>query len=261
MSTASASTTIRRQLEEASGKPVVLSPAPELGAFATISLAGPEQQAHILHYRPAFSADLDYLVAFQCTFGLRSVQSARPFDLSSGLKLEQDIEQLINEHFAARGLENTPEAKQQFAMRLKTGLGQQLRSIPISIRVDKSLLERFPELAPMQRRCIELQLQQQMQTLGPSVREVVPQRIYDASCAMNSAFAKFWAKQWAEPQISLPFVAAGYDQIGESLLTAVNSADSGPDSDRQLVENWATILKIEDWFEVIDRPVSKPAKP
>jgi hypothetical protein len=261
LSTKAASDRIKQELERASGKPVLVTQDLELPTIATISLANAGQPAHVLRYNPKHTAGLDYIIAFQCGFGLRSVQSVRPFDLTSGQLFDREVEQLIEEHFAAKGMDRSPDAIRQFGTILKAGLGQQLRSIPISIRVDSWIRDSFPVLAEQQRQCTEFQLQQQMQTLGPAVREVVPRKMYDASTAMNAAYAKFWATQWGEPQIALPFVAAGYGQIADSLLAEVQTSESGPDTDRNLVENWAEILKINNWFKVVDRVVGNRPQP
>ena len=146
-----------------------------------------------------------------------------------------------------------PDVAPNLATQFVAGLGAQLRSMPIAIRVDAWLFDEFEDLREQQRQNIVVQLQEAMQGLGPQVKAIAPRPIVDANLAMNSAFAKFWSARWNDPTIALPFVSAGYDAVGNRLLELAESGKADPDSDRALVETWAKQLDLDGWFRVIDK--------
>ena len=175
------------------------------------------------------------------------------FDVASTAAMGPEFKRLIEEHLAKSSTGIPASMVPQLCQQLGHGLGLQLRSMPIAIRVDEWLYRDYPALAELQRKSIERQLQEAMQALGPSVRAFAPQRIIDANVGMSCAFAKFWAVTWKEPEVEVPFVSAGYGKIGDELLGLVQSMDWSPDGDRELVNQWAQRLGLASWFHTIDK--------
>ncbi len=165
----------------------------------------------------------------------------------------QEVKQMIEKHLRMTGSDVPMSMVPQFCQQLGHGLGLQLRSMPIAIRVDEWLYRDYPALADLQRKSIERQLQEAMHALGPRVRAFAPQRIIDANVGMSCAFAKFWASTWNEPEVALPFTSAGYSKIGDELSGLVQSLDRSPDGDRELVNQWAERLGLASWFQTIDK--------
>jgi hypothetical protein len=212
-----ASNAIEKLLTASTGKPVVLQRDPNCNGYASIKIALASDVAHLLRYRPEFEAELPYLSAFQCGLALRSIQ-AEPknrFDLTSTPTMGDEVKQLIEEHLRKSGIGIPMSMVPQLCSQLGHGLGLQLRSIPIAIRVDDWLYRDYPALAELQKKNIERQLQEAMHALSPSVRVFAPQEIVDANAGMSCAFAKFWAETWDQPEIAVPFISAGYGKIGE----------------------------------------------
>ncbi len=246
---------VRMQLESLSAKPVLVHRDPSCAGHASISIASVDAPAHLLRYKPEFESELPYLSAFQCGMALRSIQAktANRFDLASAPAMGQEAKHLIEEHLRKTGSDMPILMVPQLCQQLGHGLGLQLRSMPIAIRVDEWLYRDYPDLADLQRKSIQRQLQEAMHALGPSVRAFAPQRIIDANVGMSSAFAKFWAATWNEPEVALPFTSAGYGKIGDELLGLVHSLDRSPDGDRELVNQWAERLGLASWFQTIDK--------
>jgi hypothetical protein len=246
---------IEEKLAAASGKPVLVHRDPNFAGHASIAIAMDDAPAHLLRYKPEFESELPYLSAFQCGMALRSIQAktVHRFDLASSPAMGQEVKQLIEEHLRKLGSDVPTSMVPQLCQQLGHGLGLQLRSMPIAIRVDQWLYRDYPALADLQRKSIERQLQEAMHALGPSIRAFAPQRIIDANVGMSCAFAKFWAATWNEPQVALPFTSAGYGRIGDELLGLVQSLDPSPDGDRELVNQWAIRLGLADWFQTIDK--------
>ena len=61
------------ELEEATGKPVLIVEAPELKVLATIRRAGPEDSSHVLRIKGGENRAADYLIVFECRMALRDV--------------------------------------------------------------------------------------------------------------------------------------------------------------------------------------------
>jgi hypothetical protein len=59
------------ELEETTGKPVLIVEAPELNVLATIRRAGPQDSSHVLRIKGGSSRVADYLIVFQCRMALR----------------------------------------------------------------------------------------------------------------------------------------------------------------------------------------------
>jgi hypothetical protein len=250
-----ASKLIEEKLAAASGKSVLMQRDPNCSGHASIKIASHEDSAHVLRYKPELEAELPYLSAFQCGLALRSIQAktVNRFDLASTPVMGHEVKQMIEEHLRKTGSAVPMSMVPQLCQQLGHGLGLQLRSMPIAIRVDEWLHRDYPALAELQRKSIERQLQEAMHALGPSVRAFAPQRIIDANVGMSCAFAKFWASTWNEPEVAIPFTSAGYGKIGDELLGLVQSLDRSPDGDRELVNKWAERLGLAGWFQTIDK--------
>ncbi|QDV69025.1 hypothetical protein Poly24_27390 [Rosistilla carotiformis] len=197
---------------------------------------------------------LPYLVAFQCLLALRTIEADKEsrFDLASKPNMAGDVLKLTTEH--ANKNPSIPEhAIPQLATQFGNGLGWQLRSFPIAIRVDRQIHDDHPKLRPLQRKNIEQQLQESMEALSPSIKKIAPKEIIDANASMSSAFTQFWADLWNEPALSTPFTAAGYKPIGEKLLALNASIADDPNKDRELIESWAKAVGIDRWFQTVAR--------
>ena len=243
-----------QRVEDASGKPILVQCDPNFSGHATIRIARDNQPAHLFQYKKEHEAVLPYLVAFQCLLALRTIeanQNAR-FDLSSKPNMIPDVLRLVQDHLRTNS--SVPSsAVPQLANQFGNGLGWQLRSIPVAIRVDQEIYDQHSELRPFQRTNIEQQLQENMSALSPKVKTLAPKQIIDANASMSTAFAMFWTGLWDEPTIAMPFISAGYNQVGMDLLALNASIPSDPNHDKELVDAWAKRVGLDCWFETISR--------
>ena len=173
------------------------------------------------------------------------------FDAMIG-NLIPDVLQLVQDHLRAKRAIPS-QAFQQLAHQFGHGLGFQLRSMPLAIRIDNEIFGEFPELRPLQRRNVEQQLQECVHALSPQIKEIAPPTIIKANASMSAAFAMFWARLWNEPAIALPYISAGYQQVGNDLLALTETIPSDPSHDRQLVDSWIERLGLHGWFETVAR--------
>ena len=238
------------RVEATSGKNVLLQSDPKFSGHATIRVAKDNQPAHLLLYKPDHEALLPYLVAFQCEFALRTIlaEPDAQFNLVLKPNMMDEFVKLMAKHF--KNDSTMPAgAVPQFSKLFSDGLGHQLRSMPISMRIDRKLHEKFPELHSMQRKSIDIQLQENVHSIGPYAKRSAPNEIVRPNAMMNAAFAKFFSILWDSPPIFSPYVAAGYAQDAAKLLEIHESIPNEPEEDRQLVDAWSAYAGLDKWYE------------
>ena len=108
---------------------------------------------------------------------------------------------------------------------------------------------KFPELHSMQRKSIDIQLQENVHSIGPYAKRSAPNEIVRPNAMMNAAFAKFFSILWDSPPIFSPYVAAGYAQDAAKLLEIHASIPNEPEEDRKLVDAWSAYAGLDKWYE------------
>lgn len=242
------------RVEAASGKPVLLQCDAKFGGHALIKVATNDRPVHLLLYKPGKEPVLPYLVAFQCEFALRTILAdpASQFDLVAKDNMAEEIAALMAKFH--RGRDTVPaSAVTQLASQFANGLGLQLRSMPITMRIDQRIYDEFPELRNLQQQSIESQLQENMHALSPKAKELAPTEIIRPNASMNAAFAKFFAGLWNAPMIFAPYVAAGYSDIASQLLAFHEKIPADSNHDRELVDAWAKQLGLDRWYKTRGR--------
>ena len=238
------------RVEAASGKPLILQSDPEFAGHATIKIATNDQPAHLLRYKPEQESVLPYLVAYQCEFALRTIRAdpSTQFDLVSKPSMQRELLELMQRHHQGRN-DIPSHAVPQLAKQFGNALGLQLRSMPITMRIDKLLHDAHPELTELQHESVDRQLQENMAALSPRSKVIAPDEIIRPNASMNAAFAKFFAGLWMAPMIFAPYVAAGYGDAASALLALNERIPAESSHDRELVDAWAKYTGLDRWFE------------
>ena len=235
------------ELEELSGKPVVLQEDARLPNLAKIQIASGVRPVHVLSYNPAAVPELPYLVCFQCGLAKRALRAApdERFNVASTDETYRQIEKLV------RGQKAVPDNMiATYSQMITDGLGTQLRSMPIGIRVDRALYHDHPELRDLQRAAAERSMKENVGCLHPSIRAQAPELVLRATASMNAAFALAWSRLWNEDAHNVPYRLAGFVEQGEILLDALDAIPDSPTNDRELVSKWASLLKIDHLYQV-----------
>jgi hypothetical protein len=135
------------RLEQASGKPVLVDRSSDIVGYATMKTAAADAPAHLFRYKPEFETELPYLLAFQCGLALRTFEATpeNRFDVSSTATLSRELPRLVQEHLQAHSPHIADSIIPQFALQLSNGLGAQIRTIPVSIRVEAMIAAAFPD--------------------------------------------------------------------------------------------------------------------
>lgn len=249
---------VLRLVETRSGILVHVEPDPGLpgSILAKVVMARGALALHRVTYRPDSSSAPDFLICQQAGFILRLFDTPpeKRFDFAASPEGHAAVERLVKEHPVGRTL--PPKALPQLCQMLLDGLLNHLRSIPVGMRVGRWLATEFPALAESQEASILREIQDSIATLAPQHRQVTPQKIYDSTEAISAAFAAFWAGRLNQPQLVLPFKAAGYLQAGQELLAIWESTLDVAENDRGIIDAWAAELGIANWHQWV--PYSAP---
>ena len=131
---------------------------------------------------------------------------------------------------------------------LLDGLITHLRSIPLSLRVSESLSLDHPEILELEAAQAEQELLISKETLSERIREITPQEVFDATQAINAAFAIFWAGRLEHPEIANPYRLAGFELQGKALLKIFEEIPNDPINDCELIDRWADYLQIRNFY-------------
>ena len=232
-------------LEQIGGKPVVLKEDSQLPNQARIHIASSAEPVHVLSYNPTARSELPYLVCFQCGLAERGLKSApdERFNVASTTDTYSRVQKLVLEKKAVR-----QDMVPTYSKMITDGLGIQLRSMPIGLRVDRVLYQMHPELHGLQKRAAEASMKENIGCLHPNVRDLAPNLFLNASVGMNAAFALGWSRVWGEDVHVVPYRLAGFLNLGERLLKCLDAIPDSPTHDRELVSAWAQALGVDDLY-------------
>jgi hypothetical protein len=243
-------------LEEATGKPVMVMEAPDLNVLATIRRAGPEDGSHLLRIQGGSNRVADYLIVFECRLALREGPSPRLVLKDKRPMREQVISACEKLH-----REMTLAKAREMGSFLYDGLLLQLRSIGPGLTVDRWIREHCPDVREPQAQVIESQITGNLGALKPSYRDNFPATVYEASIAMNAAYAVFGGDLLGKPHLAVPYLSTGHAPTARRLIAlALGEADRDGDgdggvkaaiepADRAIIDGWARELGISGWYE------------
>lgn len=234
------------ELEEASGKPVQIVEDPELKVLATIRRAGPGQGSHVLRIKEGENQAADYLIVFECRMALRDGPGPRAVLRDNTAMREQVIRDCQALHSQL-----PPDRAQELGTFIYRGLILQLRSIGPGMLVDRWVREHCPDLQEAQAQAMEAEITGNLAVLKPSTRANYPAALYEASVAMNAAYAIHGGDLLGRPYLAVPYRSQGYREIGSRLIArTLGSGVPGQQlSDRQIIDAWAQELGIDGWYE------------
>jgi hypothetical protein len=171
------------------------------------------------------------------------------FQIASSPKSSGQLEKIL---YAPDGVVNKFGLDQVQAVslrdRLLQGLITHLYSIPVGLRVSESLTIDYPELLEFESQHVEHELKTNLEGLSDKVRDRLPHEVFDATHKINTAYALYWANRLERPEIANPYRLHGYEPAGNELLRVFESVPRNPAHDYELVDQWADILGIRDWY-------------
>lgn len=244
---------VLRTVEEVTGKPVIVQPDPSLGTvLAKVTMARGSAPAHVVTYNPSAS-EVDYGICLQCGYLLRTFQTpeSERFSLAGTDQGRKVAERLMAEHLRKSGLALPRPLYANLLEQLFGGVIQQLRSMPIGLRVDVWIQNGFPELATQQKKSLARQLNDNTTSLRPEVHQIAPAEILKANVSMNAGMALFWSRAWNDSLLAVPYKASGYLATGEELLKLFDSIPDDPANDKKLIDAWGKHAGLTGWYEFV----------
>ena len=243
------------QLEQLTGKKVLLVEATSLTTHVTLRMAKADDHAHVLRYRSDLSHLLPYLVASQCGLVLRVLHTASDlrFELTANSSTPKEIQELTQNRLQKKGKSHHEQLIKELSGIFQNALGVQLRSIPITLRVDAHIEQEYPSLREMQRACVIQHLNEGLATLAPKVRENIPDEVFSPSACMNAALAGYWSEVFGDQSLVVGYKATGFWKTGSTLLEHFKNILPHPDYDRQLVQSWIDTLGLQDWYYLTEK--------
>jgi hypothetical protein len=234
------------ELEQTTGKPVLIVEEPELKVLATISRAAPAQSSHLLRLKGGSDQVTDYLIAFECRMALRDGPGSRAVVVEKRHARERVISEVEKMH---RRLPLTKA--RELGKFMYNGLIVQLRSMGPGMVVDRWIRQHCQDLREAQGRSIESEINNNLGVLQPGSRDNFPAKIYDASIAMNAAYAVFGGDLLGKPYLGVPYVSQGHGEIARCLISAALGNGEGLHgrSDREIIDAWAEALGISSWYD------------
>jgi hypothetical protein len=132
-----------------------------------------------------------------------------------------------------------------------TGVINQLVNLPVDVRIEAWIHNRFPSLRDTQARSVAVDVDNCLQGLSEKVRERTPESIFSKSNAMVYAYLRglspLTGVNYAEHFKQYPEIK----KVGRKLYAYLENEDAGFVQDVETINAWAEILQVDRWFEWI----------
>jgi len=233
------------EVERLSGRGIQFLADPDLPVLTSVQTARNGAAYHVVRYKPAQEA-LDYLLIYQAGFLIRLFRCppSQRFDFFPAADAGRKMEKLIRT--ALSDSEQKVTGPTKIADMIAQWALMTLRSLPVGMRVDRWIADRYPTMSQLQHAGIALQQQQNADALSQSLRGTpVPL----ALLGMYAAYALFADRMLGMRHYVLPYEAAGLSAAGQTLLNLWDDTPADPASDRTLVDTWAGQLGLDGWYD------------
>ena len=182
---------------------------------------------------------------------IESVRSLEDIQRSPGNLLALQGSNGSKRKLQQRGLSN--QAIADFMHKITTGLANQLFNVPLDMVIEQRLHDRYDFLHPSQVASLHAtQLENQQALTDETLREIVPPRIYQANIAMNCAYALFTDALFnGATAYATPYRKSRLSATGRKLFHVWQKSipKFEPGDEYDLVDQFARILKLEEWYE------------
>ena len=205
---------------------------------------------HIVKVNPKYEKYGDYLIALQCAMLL--IKWGDPNRIPDFVVLNDKAKSLLEKFSNLTKKQGVPsEAANEYAKMIVTGVLQQLNSIPIQIISMDMITELCPGLQDLQRESVNNEMREASRSFSKRIRKMTPKAIFDQNVSMNAAYAIRWSQISGNKTVLLPYRSLGYINKGNRLIDiyAAEVQKSDPDRYIGIVDGWAMILKMDDWYE------------
>lgn len=244
---------ILRHIEDVSGQRIRIARDPSLTTWATVSIAESEATPHTIRYAPRYETHLAYLVAHECGHLLR-LWSAPPETRllpSIAKKQRRTAEHQLRKELPVPMWALSPAVLRDLLRIWHEGSVRQVSTYPADIRIEAWMFAKFPEMRAAQRTALIQQLRENELVLHPRVQSMTSKTAYQASAAMNCAFAQVAATLLDEPSLSGPYPDWVCRKAHKLVQELRSETDAGHLGDVAVSKRWSEVLGLSDWFKWI----------
>jgi hypothetical protein len=237
---------ILEKVAEVSGKPVIFRPAPEQQVPATSKVARKRMPFHIIKYQPQMVSQINHLTAHECGHILRTVQadpSVRVVPASNTHTRAIATTQLKTE------LSHLPESLREQMLDLWVGgIIMQITSLPACARIENWIHSQYPALRNEQRTFLEKDVKKTILGVSKPFERATPKTIFRISNSITYAYLRGIEPVTGEDLRKHFSGRPDVVRLGMKLYSSLQKEDTGFEGDLRVTKDWATILKIADWF-------------
>ena len=180
----------------------------------------------------------------------RSVQRSRLFAVGpeQAAVAERAVEKDLRKLRSRKGL--NPQSTEQYIQSILQGLPNQLYNIPLDLFINRRVHDAFPRLHDDQFVWLaDEHAQNSRAVTDPDIRNTAPARIYQASMAMNAAYALFVDDLFGQvTNYAAAYQPTGMLATGRRLYELYQAAGAAPGAENDLVDAWAKELRLADWY-------------
>ncbi len=154
-------------------------------------------------YHPEHAERLGYLVAHECGHILRLHEAPPEYRKLPATRTEHRWRVAYELAQDLYRLESLGLNASRLAVLLRMwhdGVIRQLGNLPVDMRIERWLFEKYPGLHTLQRRALLGQLTENAKVLSRQVRGFTPPKIYRASNLMNAAYARYVGQLLGRPE-------------------------------------------------------------
>lgn len=235
-----------KQCESESGYVCDVTYDQSLPVYSTVQIAGGGNRKRHRIILKQYDNESSYYIAWQAVFILRHFQVDE--SQRANLALNKTILPHVKNEVTALYSDFPDTQISAISKQIVDGLLTQLRSVPIGILVDMYLYKNFPELRDIQESSLTKQVHDFWASLNID-KTKFPESIVIANQQMNAAHASMVDYQYPSPELTAPYDAVGMGEVAMKLVGCCLDANLNAINDKQLIDQWAAILNIKDWYE------------
>ncbi len=128
------------------------------------------------------------------------------------------------------------------------GAIRQLGNFPVDMRIERWLSDEYPGLRAMQRDALSEQVREGKRTMGSSLREFTPPKVYRASNFMNAAYARYVDRLLRTGSFSA-YGRTDFYRLGRQWADEIwETPDHGYPGDMETIEKWSHALGLDGWW-------------
>jgi len=238
------------KVREETGKSVEFIKKDDLQTFAAVKMARKNMPSHMVVYKDEHNEIINHLVAHECGHMLRMF----------AVPEEKRLVPYSDDELKLKALEQIENEITVLSKRLRfeqlagmvnlwyAGIIRQVTNQPPDVMIERWLYDDYPELRPYQKESIEKQLKDALDGLRPTVEDISPKTILEASNIMNYAFFRLLGlhlkTNFIRPYNNTPYVNRGKELAVITEKEYVNTYEG----DIQMANKWSQVLGLSGWF-------------